>query len=317
MSLDLRCHMCRLRFKPTMELIMAEVASSLTIVQQLNRCTARIETDRGSVGTGFFFMHPVSPIQERAKGASYPLLITNAHVVKGASRLKLIVSVTRANGVDEKMSLDEPISSMTPTFHPAGIDLVSLNLGRVLQRLESEKIRLDVIWLEPSIIPSMEQMREFAPLSEIVMVGYPNGIWDEVNNLPVFRKGITATDASIKWNGREEFLMDMAVFGGSSGSPVFIYSEGSFSTSSGLAIGSRLWLIGVNRGVYEAQKDGVLHVIDTPTEKTVVPRTGLPINLGVCISCTAFAAMFSEISKPMPISNAFGGYSISFAPPTQ
>jgi hypothetical protein len=39
------------------------------------------------------------------------------------------------------------------------------------------------------------------------MIGYPNGIWDAKNNLPVIRKGITATHANIPWTrmtvGRE------------------------------------------------------------------------------------------------------------------
>ena len=54
------------------------------------------------------------------------------------------------------------------------------------------------------------------------MIGYPDGIWDSVNNLPVIRKGITATHPHISWNGKTEFLTDIASFPGSSGSPYFL-----------------------------------------------------------------------------------------------
>ena len=49
---------------------------------------------------------------------------------------------------------------------------------------------------------------------------------DEVNNKPVVRKGITATDIRLDYNGRKEFLIDAACFHGSSGSPVFLRKMG-------------------------------------------------------------------------------------------
>jgi hypothetical protein len=34
---------------------------------------------------------------------------------------------------------------------------------------------------------------ELSPAEEILMIGYPNGIWDDVNNMPVFRRKIAVT----------------------------------------------------------------------------------------------------------------------------
>jgi len=55
------------------------------------------------------------------------------------------------------------------------------------------------------------------------MAGYPNGVSDEVNNLPVVRKGITATPMFADYNGKPEFLIDCAIYEGSSGSPIFAH----------------------------------------------------------------------------------------------
>jgi len=57
------------------------------------------------------------------------------------------------------------------------------------------------------------------------MVGYPIGLWDEKNNYPIFRKGITATHPANDYNGKSEFMIDAACFPGSSGSPVYIIDE--------------------------------------------------------------------------------------------
>ena len=69
-------------------------------------------------------------------------------------------------------------------------------------------------------------IQELTPVEDIVMIGYPIGLIDEVNNKPVVRKGITATDIRLDYNGRKEFLIDAACFHGSSGSPVFLRKMG-------------------------------------------------------------------------------------------
>jgi hypothetical protein len=80
------------------------------------------------------------------------------------------------------------------------------------------------------------------------MVGCPNGLFDASNNLPMFRKGITASHPAKNYQGRSEFVVDLACFPGSSGSPVFLYSTGAnFDRSSGnYSLGNiRMFLLGV------------------------------------------------------------------------
>lgn len=50
------------------------------------------------------------------------------------------------------------------------------------------------IAFDVSTLPDRKLLDDVSALEDIIMVGYPNGIWDEKNNKPIFRKGITATD---------------------------------------------------------------------------------------------------------------------------
>ena len=47
------------------------------------------------------------------------------------------------------------------------------------------------------------------------------------------------------FDGKEEFLVDGGVFPGSSGSPVFIFNQGSFSAPNGIVLGNRLLFVGI------------------------------------------------------------------------
>jgi hypothetical protein len=59
------------------------------------------------------------------------------------------------------------------------------------------------------------------PACEVLFVGYPNDVYDQVNNLPVIRAGKIASMPKVDFNGKPEFLIDAHVWPGSSGSPVF------------------------------------------------------------------------------------------------
>jgi len=89
------------------------------------------------------------------------------------------------------------------------------------------------ISLDKSLISTCQQLSDFSALEEILMVGYPNGIWDNVNNKPILRKGVTATHPNFDYCGKKEIMIDAACFPGSSGSPVFIFNEGSYRDKRG------------------------------------------------------------------------------------
>lgn len=111
------------------------------------------------------------------------------------------------------------------------------------------------------------------------MIGYPNGIWDEVNNFPIFRTGVIASNLKHNWNGKPEFLIDAACFPGSSGSPVLLCDVGQFLTRKGTQIGStRIRLLGILYAGPVQTIEG--RVIPVPNIDQAISRANMPINLG-------------------------------------
>ena len=72
---------------------------------------------------------------------------------------------------------------------------------------------------------------------EVLVIGYPNALWDEANNLPLFSKGIASTHPAKDFNGKPEFIIDAAAFPGSSGSPVFCYRSVKNHADAARALG--------------------------------------------------------------------------------
>ncbi|MBI5889736.1 MAG: trypsin-like peptidase domain-containing protein [Nitrosomonadales bacterium] len=58
------------------------------------------------------------------------------------------------------------------------------------------------------------------PFSDVVVVGYPLGFHDEVNNLPIYRQGMIASPYPSMFERKPYFLIDARLHSGSSGSAV-------------------------------------------------------------------------------------------------
>ena len=101
-------------------------------------------------------------------------------------------------------------------------------LAGIMQVLKEQGKHLDYAPIHANLIPSQAELAKYGVFQEVKFVGYPIGIWDEKNNLPIMRRGMTATDPAIDYNGRGEFLVNAAVYPGSSGSPVYIANETSW-----------------------------------------------------------------------------------------
>ena len=107
-------------------------------------------------------------------------------------------------------------------------------------------VKYFVLRVTPNMVPTQTQLNDLTVLENVVMVGYPNGLYDAANNYPLFRTGKTATHPAIDYNGKRQALLDMACLPGSSGSPVFILDEGLIYHKSGeISAGSRIFFLGV------------------------------------------------------------------------
>jgi hypothetical protein len=70
------------------------------------------------------------------------------------------------------------------------VDLCCLPIARI-QELIPPPLAPFYIALEG--ISSDDVLKNLDVVEDVIMVGYPNGLWDHVNNLPLVRKGTTAT----------------------------------------------------------------------------------------------------------------------------
>lgn len=224
--------------------------AELTVFEKLLYSTVKITVQRGatiSTGTGFFYAVDLGNNQMS------PLLVTNKHVLAQGG-VASIWCHERASGSALKSSGSVKQATITVApgatiEHPdPNVDLCAVFIADILQQAENAGTPLLFIPLSKEIIPQGSKWNEFDALEEVIMVGCPNGIYDTVNYNPIIRSGITATPLAQKYLGKPEFMVDMACFPGSSGSPILLVNQlgyrdknsGSFMMGSG-----RVFFLGI------------------------------------------------------------------------
>jgi len=197
---------------------------STSLSEMLLLCTVRIEvtipdetapeSDVVVSATGFLFQFEP---QDRV-----PVLavVTNKHVLEGARWVAFFFhtaanvreNVGKLTGVAQQVKLPDPLQGWLQ--HPnSDVDLCAHPCQELLARTEVEfGVRLVQRPLARELIWSDHDMAtKLSAAEEVLMVGYPNGLWDRAHNLPLFRRGITATPASVDFNGCPEGLLDIVV----------------------------------------------------------------------------------------------------------
>lgn len=246
------------------------------ISDQLTHSTIRIEckTNCGICsGTGFYFNFLLS----EDKTCGVPCIVTNKHVVNDAIDGTLSFSC-KINDITHNETIHIKEFKQAWIFHPdPNIDLCIMPVMPILESLTKQGKQPIIVWFDKTLIPTKEQIDNLTAIEDIIMIGYPDGIWDSINNKPIFRKGITATHPKYNFNGKKEFLIDAACFPGSSGSPVIIVNQGSYANGNGIAIGNRLYFMGIMYAGPQHTAAGEIRFA-TPTTYTRIPN-----NLGAVI----------------------------------
>jgi hypothetical protein len=245
-----------------------------------------------SVGTGFFFMFQ----KERTDPVGVPVIITNKHVVKDFSRLETTLTtvpdaskLSDANLIDGEVHHPIGINNLQQFVvrHPdPNVDLCAIVcmpfMGHIINQPGFRHVFINENWM---IAPDhREILRSIEPA---LMVGYPSGLWDQANNLPIARDGLTASHPLVRWNGLKQFVVDIACFPGSSGSPIFSYEDGMYRTPGGLTPGTRAALLGVLWGGPTFSIEGKMVQQPIPTGAGEVPVVNTMMNLGYAVSADA------------------------------
>ncbi len=265
----------------------------LSLTNQLIHNTIRIETNLGT-GTGFFF-------EFRIGENRVPVIITNKHVVRGAEKGRIIFKLKNKEGdwkIGENFVVEINNFEKYWISHPEQIDLCIFPIAPTLNEIMKQGKMPFFISITEDLIPSLDEEKNFTSIEEITMIGYPNGIWDSVNNVPIVRQGITATPINLEHNGKPEFLVDAACFPGSSGSPIFLLNLGMYSDGRGTTnIGNRIKFLGILWGGPQYTAEGGVEIIEVPTTQKSVSLTSIPNNLGYVIKSRKLLDFKPELEK--------------------
>ncbi len=181
-----------------------------------------IDTTYSSIGTGFYYAHKIDD------NNIIPFIVTNKHVINNTNYGFLhFIKGENSNpvlGDSIKFPIQGNLWKQLWFGHPSdNIDVAIAPIGHILHFVRSNfKCEFFIPYIDKSIIPSEEDINTIDALEEVVFIGYPNALWDTKNHLPIARKGTLATLINVDFEGEPKFLIDASVFGGSSGSPVFI-----------------------------------------------------------------------------------------------
>ena len=247
--------------------------------------TIRIQTP-SSIGTGAIIEH------NWGDNLKAKFLVTNKHVVQDSEsgKLTFTASPLRRNLVTPGPDLGKRVVVSVVgdawkdwTVHPSDeIDVAALPLDDIWHHLHTEK---EYPWcgvIPTSIFPGADDFEHIDAIEDILFVGYPSGIYDEINNLPIVRRGLTATPLHLDYEGKPAFLMDASIFPGSSGSPVFLYNSGMWSDRGKVAVaGNRIYFLGILASAFFRQSDGTLMFEEIPSSIKPNVRMQEMIDLGV------------------------------------
>jgi len=183
-----------------------------------------------STGTGFFY--------GRKEGEGTILfLATNYHVITGINPTEkykkpvlgdnIVIHLRDKNG--KAYSKTIPLFENDfqnwlehPTDEEADIVLIPLPsdfMNNAEFSFIGEETKLDDLLLHPS--------------SPVVMIGYPHGYRDSVNNLPIWKTGSLASEPEYNFDGKKVIVVDISAYPGMSGSPAFYVSHNGYAKKNG------------------------------------------------------------------------------------
>ena len=259
-------------------------------IDDIIHCTVRIEclmaNGQTSYGTGSFF------IFNAIKNKGNICIITNRHVMEGAIQAGFNLTLARKDGGPDlgnyqKITIESPQTFCI--YHPdISVDLVAIPVNAIFFKAKRESNEFYIRAIGKGLTADAQLLNSLPTMSEIAMVGYPIGLWDQKHNLPLIRRGVTSTHPKRNLNNRPEFMIDAACFPGSSGSPVFLANLNGFTNNSGVfTVGSRFLFLGCLWGGPMFDTEGEIITVPVPTNTDLRGfNLRLPTNLGYVVNHT-------------------------------
>lgn len=274
--------------------------SNSRVSDNLRYMTVRILTSKEEnenwtgAGTGFLYRF-------QKENTNVPILVTNKHVIDAAVVVGLTFHITTDGNQSPQLGAGRllvfRLHDLPPLLHPdPNVDLAAIFLAPLMNRATNHEGWTPYVkCLAKQHLPSPQMMADLGALEEVVMVGYPTGIVDAANNFPIVRRGITSTPYSTNYQGRREFLADIPVYRGSSGSPVCLLNDGAYLQGDALVMGSRFALLGILYAGHTETVTGDIVTEPIPTNLKPVAKAEHMINLGLCIKSDRLEELAAQI----------------------
>jgi hypothetical protein len=229
--------------------------------------------DRLLQASGFFYIE-LAPETEKREGPHWTAItkiyvVTAKHVIQ-PKRLKDIVKFSYAL----RVAANDGAAWDT-------LELGGKELGRRLHLCKNESVDIAVVDVTDQFTSETKKLLdqraqllsfngassnkfpgslplEAQPGDDVIVIGYPLGIYDAYNKLPILKTGLLNTPLGMRFNGLDAFLFDFKYYEGSSGSLVIskptrlgVDKDGRLESSS-----SREYLfLGVYEGEYYWNND--------------------------------------------------------------
>lgn len=250
-------------------------------------------------GTAFLFNFSIDSLR-------IPCFVTNKHVVKDAYFGSFYMTKKDSLGLPDyngKYTVTPDNFDELWIDHPnPDVDLAIMFAAPIFREAEKKNVRLFTIGFGENNIPNENDLEKITAIEEVYMIGYPLGIWDKVNNIPIVRSGETATPIFLDYQGKSEFLINIPIFGGSSGSPIIIYDKLGYANNiGGIEVGRRrFYLVGVNYAGMKYNAEGTGKIIIDSKESSVSTTTSIFANLSIIVKSEeilGFKPIISEFLK--------------------
>ena len=272
----------------------------LSPFEQALFATVRIEAENEEqawLGTGFYYKFPVGEDEEVI------LLISNRHVLADAANLGFWCHLKDQNGDPSGQQADIriPDAATKVIGHPDGtVDLAAIPVGPYVNEILRGGRTVFLKTVDESIMPTPDDWASLDAAQDLFMLGCPMGLFDEHNRFPIFRRGIAASHMAYRYKDRDEFLIDIAAFEGSSGSPVFVNMERKYNRATGMyeqgAHATDLKLVGVLTTGPEYSVEGEVKLGRSGTVKMQ-----LPLHLGIAIKSSQIRPLILAVRSTLSL----------------
>ncbi len=251
------------------------------------------------MGTGFFVEGPSEKGQSERT-----LLVTNRHVVMWGTTGSVYFHDSKADrppgesvpeyGSRRKWKLENWESRWT--FHKDDkVDIAVTDVSTEIAALRERGREPYVQTLPPELFSTGAEEAILAAVENVLFVGYPEGIYDSVHNLPVIRQAITATPIRIPYEGSPAFLIDSSIYHGASGSPVFVSKRGIRVEGSKGQVGNVIRCVGILAKTFENDSYARAKLVDIPGRRTELVKVRTPLGLSLAFRGSAIREVVESL----------------------